>query len=126
HRSPILAQFGEVHSGVDWDHRPLAYGRLSIWEGPASDGHVKRLKRRDPATAIGDDDWTPTVGVTNPAPCLELQFADRDRLHGQIVMYFSQPERFSPPSPVLLRPSINADPAAARRRCQGRRSRRRA
>jgi LysR substrate binding domain-containing protein len=43
--------------------------------------------------------------VTNPAPCLELQFADRDRPHGQIVMYFSQPERFSPLSPVLLRPS---------------------
>jgi hypothetical protein len=44
-------------------------------------------------------------------------------LRVQIVMQFSQPERCSPLSPVLLRPSIKADPSAARRRCQGRRSR---
>ena len=90
-KSPILAQFGEVYGGVDWDLRPLAYGRLSIGEGPASDGLVKRFKRRDAATAIGDDDRTPPGGVTNPAPRLEVQFADRDRLHAQIVMHFLYP-----------------------------------
>ena len=88
-KSPILAQFGEGHGGVDWNLRPLAYGRLSIWERSASDGRIERPKRRHSATAIGDDDRRPTGGVTNPAPCFEVQFADRDRLHVQIVMHFS-------------------------------------
>ena len=77
---------------------------------------MKRSKRRNWPTAIGDDDRTPKGCVTNPAPGLEVQFADRDRLHVQIVMHVCQPEPSSPLSPFLLRPSIKADPAAARRR----------
>jgi hypothetical protein len=89
-RSPILAQLGLVHGGIDRDPGPFTYRCLSVGERPGGHGGIKWLKRRDAATAIGDHDGTPAGSVANPAPGREVQFTDGDRRHVHIVRHLQQ------------------------------------
>src|SRR5262249_52870723 len=101
-RSSGSAVLGHVDRRINGNFRALAKGGLAVRKRSPGVLGLERLQRCDAAAAIRDDDGAMSGGVPNPAPRLQVQLSNRDRLHVHIVTHLRISSRHVEPVTLLF------------------------